>query len=293
MVAPKTLALALVSVLLVAGNAVAGQIRVFTSGGFTAPYDKVIPEYERANEVTILTAYGASMGGAPDSIPTRLERGEPADVVILAATALEELIKQGKVVPGSRSQSGAIQHWDGGAGGSAEARHQYRGGAQENAARVKLDCVFCQCERDLSLHRFVSAPGDCRSDQSEEPAHRKCARRSTWSHAGTPKSAFSRSANCCPSRGSSMSDRCRMRFSAPRCSRLASSSALKIRKGPERSLNTCHRRQLPLPSSRAAWSRPDRTERTVSVSGPESRRNVSHDGRSGYRCESQGQNRSR
>ncbi len=101
LLAPKTVALALVSVLLVAGNAVAGQIRVFTSGGFTAPYNKVIPEYERATEETILTAYGASMGGAPDSIPMRLERGEPADVVILAAAALEVLIEQGKVVPGS------------------------------------------------------------------------------------------------------------------------------------------------------------------------------------------------
>ena len=99
---PRTFALALVSVLLVAGNAAAGQIRVMTSGGCAAPYNKVIPEYELANQDTILTAYGASMGGAPDSIPMRLERGEPADVVILAANALDELIKQGKVVAGSR-----------------------------------------------------------------------------------------------------------------------------------------------------------------------------------------------
>jgi len=42
------------------------------------------------------------MGNAPDSIPSRLERGEAADVVILAAPALDELIKNGKVVPGSR-----------------------------------------------------------------------------------------------------------------------------------------------------------------------------------------------
>ncbi len=100
--APRTLALASVCVLLIVGNAVAGEIRVMTSGGFAAPYNKVIPEYERATQDTVLTAYGASMGGAPDSIPMRLERGEPADVVILAATALEELIKQGKVVAGSR-----------------------------------------------------------------------------------------------------------------------------------------------------------------------------------------------
>jgi len=49
----------------------------------------------------VVTAYGASMGGAPDSIPMRLERGEPSDVVILAASALQELIEQGKVVAGS------------------------------------------------------------------------------------------------------------------------------------------------------------------------------------------------
>ena len=42
------------------------------------------------------------MGNAPDSIPSRLARGEPVDVVILASTALDDLIKQGKVVPGSR-----------------------------------------------------------------------------------------------------------------------------------------------------------------------------------------------
>ena len=95
-------ALALVSVLIILAGAVAGEIRVMASGGFSAPYDKVIPEYERATEDTVVTVYGASMGGAPDSIPIRLQRGEAADVVILASTALEELVRQGKVVAGSR-----------------------------------------------------------------------------------------------------------------------------------------------------------------------------------------------
>lgn len=103
--APRTFGLALVSLLLivlVAGNAAAEEIRVMTSGGFSATYNRVIPDYERASDDTVLTAYGASMGGAPDSIPMRLARGEAADVVILSAEALEELIKQGKVVAGSR-----------------------------------------------------------------------------------------------------------------------------------------------------------------------------------------------
>ncbi|MGH9657253.1 MAG: substrate-binding domain-containing protein, partial [Bryobacteraceae bacterium] len=71
-------------------------------GGFTAPYNEAVPEYERATQNKVVTSYGASMGGAPDSIPMRLERGEPADVLIMASTVLDELIEQGKVVRGSR-----------------------------------------------------------------------------------------------------------------------------------------------------------------------------------------------
>jgi molybdate transport system substrate-binding protein len=78
------------------------EIRVMTSGGFTAAYNEVIPEFERLAKTKVFTAYGASMGNAPDSIPSRLQRGEPVDIVILASEALDDLIKQGKVVPGSR-----------------------------------------------------------------------------------------------------------------------------------------------------------------------------------------------
>ena len=100
--ATRATGLVLASVLLLASTAAGGEIRVMASGGFTAPYEAVVPEYERASQSKVVTSYGASMGGAPDSIPMRLERGEPADVVIMASTALDELIKQGKVVAGSR-----------------------------------------------------------------------------------------------------------------------------------------------------------------------------------------------
>jgi molybdate transport system substrate-binding protein len=90
---------------LVAGLSVgtrAAEIHVLASGGFTATYNDAIPEFERTTGHKVITAYGASMGGAADSIPMRLARGEPADLVIMADTALDELIKQGQVVPGSR-----------------------------------------------------------------------------------------------------------------------------------------------------------------------------------------------
>ena len=72
------------------------------SGAFSAPYLEVLPEFERISKLKVVTISGASMGGAPDSIPVRLERGEPADVLILASTALDDLIRQGRAVAGSR-----------------------------------------------------------------------------------------------------------------------------------------------------------------------------------------------
>jgi molybdate transport system substrate-binding protein len=95
-------ALVVASALLFAGTADGVEIRVMTSGGFSAAYNALIPEFERATGHKVVTAYGASQGGAPDSIPMRIERGEPVDVVILAAPALDDLIEQGKVVAGSR-----------------------------------------------------------------------------------------------------------------------------------------------------------------------------------------------
>ena len=78
------------------------EVRVMTSGGFTAAFKELYPQFERATGHKVIPAYGASQGGAPDSIPSRLARNEPVDVVILAAPALEGLIKEGKVAPGSR-----------------------------------------------------------------------------------------------------------------------------------------------------------------------------------------------
>ena len=80
----------------------ATDIHVMTSGGFTAAYNDLRPGFEKASGRAVKTAYGASMGQASDSIPSRLGRGEPADVVILARPALDALVEQGKVVPGSQ-----------------------------------------------------------------------------------------------------------------------------------------------------------------------------------------------
>jgi molybdate transport system substrate-binding protein len=80
----------------------AAEIKVMNSGGFTAAYKDLAPGCERTTGNTVATAWGASMGTAPDAIPMRLARGEPADVLIMAAPALDQMITEGKALPGSR-----------------------------------------------------------------------------------------------------------------------------------------------------------------------------------------------
>jgi molybdate transport system substrate-binding protein len=78
------------------------SIKVVTSGAFTAAYLQLVPEYERASHTKLATEFGPSMGTTHNAIPIRLERGEVIDVVIMAAPALDELIKHGKVRADSR-----------------------------------------------------------------------------------------------------------------------------------------------------------------------------------------------
>ena len=80
----------------------AAELHVMSSGGFTAAYKILGPKFAAASGNTLDTALGPSMGKAPEAIPNRLARGEPADVVIMVGYALDDLIKQGKVIPGSR-----------------------------------------------------------------------------------------------------------------------------------------------------------------------------------------------
>jgi molybdate transport system substrate-binding protein len=98
----RSLALGLAATLFLAGSAGAAEVRVMISGGLSAAYNALVPEFERQTGNKVLTAYGPSMGTTANAIPVRLERGEPADVLILVGYALGDLIKQGKVVADSR-----------------------------------------------------------------------------------------------------------------------------------------------------------------------------------------------
>lgn len=99
----RRLAFAVIGLFLCAAQTVqAAEIKVITSGAFTEAYKQLAPIYEQATGHTIVSAYGASIGNAPDSIPSRFARGEKFDLVILSEGGLEALMKEGKLVKGSR-----------------------------------------------------------------------------------------------------------------------------------------------------------------------------------------------
>src|SRR3984893_6351282 len=98
----RKLVLGIAGALLLAGPASAAEGRGMISGGLTAAYKGLVPEFERLTGNKVLTAYGPSMGTTVNAIPVRLQRGEGADVLIMVGYALGDLIKQGKVVADSR-----------------------------------------------------------------------------------------------------------------------------------------------------------------------------------------------
>lgn len=84
--------------LLASAAAGGAEIHVMISGGLAAAYEALGPAFEKKTGHKLVTLRGPSMGATPQAIPNRLARGEAADVVIVARTALDALARQGLVV---------------------------------------------------------------------------------------------------------------------------------------------------------------------------------------------------
>jgi molybdate transport system substrate-binding protein len=98
---PKSLVQSLstlgVTALLMVGAVSAADVQVMISAGFYGVYSELGPAFERASGHHLITTRGPSMGDSPEAIPTRLARGEVADVVILDGGAADELGRRGLV----------------------------------------------------------------------------------------------------------------------------------------------------------------------------------------------------
>ncbi|WP_225773693.1 substrate-binding domain-containing protein [Inquilinus sp. Marseille-Q2685] len=98
----RAAALAVAGLMLLVQPVAAAELQVVSSGGFAAAYRALAPDYERASGDRLSIHWGPSMGDTPNAVPARLARGEKLDVVIMVGYALDDLIKQGKVLPDSK-----------------------------------------------------------------------------------------------------------------------------------------------------------------------------------------------
>ena len=73
----------------------AAEINAFISTAIKSVTDEVLPPFERSSGYTIHALYSP-----PGALLKHFEAGEPADVFLTGADAIDQLIAQGKVVPG-------------------------------------------------------------------------------------------------------------------------------------------------------------------------------------------------
>src|SRR5262245_51941290 len=97
----RPLAVAGIVLLLATSSLSAAELHVMISAGFFNAYAQLLPTFERESGHHVVTTRGPSLGDSPEAIPTRLARGEAADVVILDGATADELIRQGRVRAGS------------------------------------------------------------------------------------------------------------------------------------------------------------------------------------------------
>src|SRR5437764_1035545 len=104
-VACRSARLARAGILFAAVAAYGAEIRVMTSGAFTAAYLELKSQFEQTTRDKVVTL-ATTMGTGPDFIPNRLQRGELVDVVIVDDAALDRLIADGNVAAHSKAALG-------------------------------------------------------------------------------------------------------------------------------------------------------------------------------------------
>ena len=78
-------------------------LNIISAGAAQAVVTQIAEKFQRESGNLINAAYGAV-----GAMKERVVSGEPADVIVLTATLIDELVQQGLVVPGSRVDLGKV-----------------------------------------------------------------------------------------------------------------------------------------------------------------------------------------
>jgi molybdate transport system substrate-binding protein len=79
------------------GPATAAEITVLVSNAFKTSFPDLVPLFEKASEHRLKVAFGST-----DPLKVRIEKGEAVDLAIIGEGAIDDLIKQGKLVAATR-----------------------------------------------------------------------------------------------------------------------------------------------------------------------------------------------
>ncbi len=80
----------------------AGRLVVLISGVFHAAYLHVLPTFEGETGLSVQSELSPSLGDSPQSVKSRLQRGEEADVLIMAGRGLDDAVDKKMVLDGTR-----------------------------------------------------------------------------------------------------------------------------------------------------------------------------------------------
>jgi molybdate transport system substrate-binding protein len=94
--AMKAAAIAL-AMMLAPAAAEAAEIKFLCSNALKAVMEELAPRFEKATGHKLAITYGST-----NPLKARIEKGEPFDLTILGETAIDELVKQGKLVAAAR-----------------------------------------------------------------------------------------------------------------------------------------------------------------------------------------------
>jgi molybdate transport system substrate-binding protein len=88
-----------IAVLIVCGNkATAAEIKLLAGSAITPVMTELIPKFERSSGHKVLSDLDGAIGAMTD----RIKKGEVADVAIVSGEQIDALLREGKVIAGSR-----------------------------------------------------------------------------------------------------------------------------------------------------------------------------------------------
>ena len=85
---------ATITLMIVAAPAQAADVNAMMTTAMKEAFDVLLPQFERANGHVVRISYGPS-----GALIRRLDGGQPADLFVTDVPALDQLLRQGKIVP--------------------------------------------------------------------------------------------------------------------------------------------------------------------------------------------------